>query len=161
MKIKALHIVSAVSFIAFAQLLFFWLISTEAKSFVAVYPFYTVLTIAHTALLTFICTKYKYPTSFAPAFCGSIVAVGEIVAGLLLGLFCNSIRTIIFVQAIITVVYILVMAFFCSIASRESVDSETPIAPIRPYSTNSEPSVITSNTPRKRMPKAVANNTNR
>ena len=161
MKIKALHIVSAVSFIAIAQLLFFWLISTETKSFVAVYPFYTVLTITHTALLTYICTKYKYPASFAPAFCGSMVTVGEIIAGLLLGLFCDSIRTIIFVQSIITVVYILVMAFFCSIASKESVDSEISVAPIRPYSTNSEPSIIASDTPRKRMPKAIANNTNR
>ena len=161
MKIKALHIVSAVSFIAIVQLLFFWLISTESKAFVALYPFYTVLTTAHAALLTFIRAKYKYPASFAPTFSGGIVTVGEIVVGLLLGLFCDSIRTIIFVQSIITVVYILVMAVFCSIASRESVDSETLVAPIRPYSTNSEPSVIASNTSRKRTPKASANNTNR
>lgn len=161
MKIKALHIVSAVSFIAIAQLLFFWLISTQSNAFLAVYPFYTVLTAAHTALLTFICTKYKYPAVFAPAFCGSLVTVGEIVAGLLLGLFCDSIRTIIFVQAIITIIYVLVMAFFCSIASKESVNNETPTPPIRPYGTNNQTSRTISDVPQKRKPKAVVSNTNR
>ena len=129
MRIKPLHIVSALSFIAIAQLLFFWLVSPAAKAFVAVYPFYTVLTVAHTALLAFICTKYKYPACFAPALCGSIVTAGEIVAGLLLGLFCQSVRTMLFVQAIIVVVYVLVMAFFCGVTSILPFISAEPDTP--------------------------------
>ena len=166
MKIKALHIVSAVSFVAIAQLLFFWLIPTESGAFFAVYPFYTTLTLAHTALLVFICNKYEYPACFAPAFCGSLVTFGEMAAGLSLGLLCSSIRTIIFVQAIITVVYVLVMAFFCSTASKEAVESTIPATPVRSYSTNSKPAATPIPTAQievpRRLPRAVsANDTNR
>lgn len=158
MKIKPLHIVCTISFIAIAQLLFFWLIPTSNANFVPVYPFYTALTVAHTALATFIYSKYKYPAGFTPALFGSIIIIGEIVAGLLLGLFCESVRTIIFVQAIIMVVYILVMAFFCGIAAKESADTPASSAPVQPYSANRQLSPTTQTASAGRMPKPVSTN---
>lgn len=168
MKIKALNVVSAGSFVALTQLLFFWLISPQSETFLAVYPFYTAITLAHTLLISFLCTKYQYPANFAPVFGGSLVTVGEIVAGLFLGTLCTSLRTIVFVQAIIVVMYVLVMAFFCSVASRESVDSTVPREPVRPYGTNAEAVLVsppaipaTPELPRRRMPKIAPDRTNR
>ena len=157
MRFKASQIVSAVSLVAITHLLFFWLISTSSANFVSVYPFYTLLTVAHTALLVYICNKYKYPACFAAALSGSIITVGEVVAALLLGILCNSLRTIIFVQAIIIIAYVLVMAIFIGIAAKESVDSTNRDAPIRPYATNPTPSASVTPT-QKRMPKATLEN---
>lgn len=161
MKIKSMHIVSATSFIIAAQLLFFWLISTSSKMFPATYPFYTALTLAHTILLLFLGTKYRYPASFAPSLVGSIVTTGEMVTSILLGIFSKSLRTTVFVQSIILVVYILVMSLFVSVASKESVDSEIPDNPIRPYTSNSTHSVTTIiDTPSSRKPQAIHDDTN-
>lgn len=157
MKNKVLHIITAISFIVIAQLLFFWLVPTSSETFPAVYPFYTLLTTAHTALIVYLCVKYKYPACFAPAFSGTLVTISEIVVGLLLALNCESIRTIIFVQSIITVVYILIMTLFIGIASKESVDSTIEDIPIRPYTTNSSytPIVTPVDVP-KRTPHAIS-----
>lgn len=161
MKIKALHIIPAISFITIAQLLFFWLVPIDSETFVAVYSFYTLLTVVHTVILVYTCVKYKYPTCFAPALSGSLVTIAEIVIGLLMALYCDSVRTIIFVQAIIIIVYILVMTLFVGIAAKESVDSSIEDAPVKPYSSNSPytPTTISVDTP-KRMPRAASSDIN-
>ena len=58
-------------------------------------------------------------------------------------------------------VYILVMAFFCSVAAKEAVDSTVPVTPVQPYSTNDRPAVVPTNTPQRRMPRAVTPDVNR
>ena len=74
-----------------------------------------------------------------------------------MALYCDSVRTIIFVQAIIIIVYILVMTLFIGIAAKESVDSSIEDAPVKPYSSNSPytPTTNPVDTP-KRMPRATS-----
>lgn len=159
MKIKSLHIVSAAAFIIAAQLLFFWLIPVDNKLFAATYPFYSVMTVAHTALTLFLDTRYHYPAAFAPTAVGGAVVIGEMTAGILLGLFSDSLRTALFVQAIILVVYISVMALLISACSKESVDSDLPNVPIRPYTSNNSQQITAARMmPAPRKPQAVRDN---
>lgn len=136
MKAKILYGTSAGAFIVAIQLLFFWLISPSSALFPAIYPFYTILPLAHVLIMFYVCLKYKYPASFAPSFVGSIITVAEIVGTILLGIFTTSIRTAVFAEAITSVVYILVMALLIGIESNESPTSDIPHEAVRPYATN-------------------------
>lgn len=157
MKIKATQIVTALSVIAIFQLLFFWIIPVSVQNFAAVYPFYTVLTLSHIATVTYICIKYTTQACFMTILSGSIVMLAEVITGLLMGAFCDSLRTILYVQSIIMILYILVMTIFISIAAKESANSNAGAMPVIPYSTNANVREQTTaqNAPQHRKPSAI------
>lgn len=157
MKIKATQIVTALSVIAIFQLLFFWIIPVSVQNFAAVYPFYTVLTLAHTVIVTYICIKYTTRTCFMAILSGSIIMFAEVICGLLMGAYCDSLRTVLYSQSIITILYVLVMTFFISIATKESANSNVNPIPVVSYSSNknSRDQTTVQNTSQHRKPSAV------
>ena len=135
MKIKATQIVSALSVIAILQLMFFWIVPMT-KSFAAVYPFYTALTVAHVALSAYFSQKYKFQSCFIAILIGGFVVLGEVVGGILMGVLCDSLRTVLFVESIITIAYVFVITLLISISAKEAVASDVQTEPVVEFSSN-------------------------
>lgn len=133
MKTKFPHIISSIAFIAITQLFFFWLIPTSHDHFWAAYPFYTVITLANILISIWIAGKYKFPASFAPIVTGSIIMVLEMITSFCLLLLCPSSRTILFVQLIITMIFILVQTSSVNIAVKESVNTPATPPTVTPF----------------------------
>lgn len=133
MKTKIPHIISAIAFIAITQLLFFWLIPTSHDHFWAAYPFYTVITLANILISIWITGKHKFPASFAPIVTGSIITILEMITSVCMLLLCSSSRTILFVQLIITMIFILVQTTLINIAIKESVYFSTAPPAVTPF----------------------------
>ena len=150
MKRKILYAVASTAFIAIAQLLFFWLVPTIAKTFWAIYPFYTVLTVTHTALFYYICNRYKYPTCFPFALTGSIIVIVQAASSILMSIFDVQVRTALFVEAIVVATYILLSTLLIGIASKESIASNEPVEVVIQY-----PARPTQAGSGSRMPSAV------
>ena len=157
MKRKTLYAVASFTFVVITQLLFFWLVPTDSPTFWATFPFFTVLSITHTVLFFLICNKYKYPACFPFALTGSIITIIQIAASILFGMLDVKVRTAIFVEAIITAVYILFSTLFIGIASRESISSEEPVEVIIRYPVSDS----TSDNTDRRKPVPVQQETSR
>lgn len=141
---KPLKLVSALAAVLTGQLLYFWLIPVSSDYFRITYPFYTALMVIHIGLMVYLGTRYKYPATFAPGLIGGIVTIGEMVATFLITYFTLTMRSALFIQGIICAFYIVVMAFFISIAKKESVNSSEKVQAVKPYRA---PSVQKSSTP--------------
>lgn len=133
MKIKIPHIISSFAFIAIAQLLFFWLIPTSHDCFWSTYPFYTIITLANTLISVWVGEKYKYPVAFAPIIIGSIITISEMIVSICMLLLFSTNRTILFVQLIITMVYILAQTMFINIATKESENTSATPPAVTPF----------------------------
>ena len=151
MKRKILYATAAFSFVAIAQLFFFWLVPTSSDTFWATFPFYTVLTLAHTVLFYYICNKYKFPACFPFALTGSIIVTIQMVSSILMGSLSVKVRTAIFVEAIILAIYILLSTLFIGIASKESITNEEPIEAIIQYPVSAQ----TQTEAPRRKPQAI------
>ena len=133
MKIRIPNIISSIAFIAIAQLLFFWLIPTSHEHFWITYPFYTIITLANTLIAFWLGVRYKFPVSFAPIITGSTITTAEMIISICMLLLCSSSRSILFVQLIITMIYVLAVTLFASIAIKESANSSSTPAPVTPF----------------------------
>lgn len=152
MKIKISHIISSFAFIAITQLLFFWLIPASHDCFWFAYPFYTIMALANTLISVLVGEKCKCPAAFAPIVIGSIITISEMIASICLLLFCPTGRTILFVQLIITMVYILAQTIFISIAAKESENASAVPHAVTPFTgTNSTVSPANQSSARRKV----------
>ena len=156
MKSKTLFGIAAGAFILATELLFFWLIPTETGIFIATYPFYACMSIGHVCLLFYVVDKYKHPASFAPSIIGSIITALYLSGVIVMGMLSTNIRTCLFIEGIGVVIYIFAMTLLIGFASKDSVDSNIPDEPVRPYTSN--PGYVAAARPvssARRLPKAV------
>lgn len=155
MKIKISHIFSALSIISITQLLFFWLVPVDHSCFWVSYPFYTAITLANTLIAIRTGTVHGLPAAFAPIFVGAVLTAVEIATSLCMLFICSSPRTHLFVQLIITMIYVLASSVFVSIASNESANSMPQSPAVRPFDSNdTEPTTI-RHAPDRRKPTPI------
>lgn len=128
MKSKLFNIMSIAAFIGISQLLFFWLVPTSASNFVVTYPFYTVLVISHLAITYYLGNKYGLPASIAPTIVGSIITILEMIVAIVLCLICTSVRSVLFVNAIIIFIYVFAMTIFVSMCNKETENDASEIS---------------------------------
>ena len=136
MKKNILYATGLGFFLIATQLLFFWLVPTENELFVAAYPFYTVMSVAHAAVAYYIGYKYQYPACFAPIFCGSLIVAIQTVGSIVICLLDVSVRTVLFAEAIAVSLYIIAMTTLIAVTLKESLNSEEPDVPVVPFRDN-------------------------